>query len=86
MNLNPQQIQDQLKKLQVVQKIQEFENKVAANNKSAPFAKAELNFYQALERVIKGEADMADLGLMDAINDTLQLLRVVAANKSFYLL
>jgi hypothetical protein len=47
--------------------------------KADELALGELNFYAALRRVTAGKATPADLGLFDAINDTLQELGVLVA-------
>ncbi len=41
-------------------------------------------FYMALRRVVSGDATMQDVGMMDAINDTLQEQEIVEAGKKFY--
>jgi hypothetical protein len=41
-------------------------------------------FYMALRRVLTGRATPQDIGLMDAINDTLQVLGLVEPTKTFY--
>ncbi len=48
------------------------------------FAFGELTFYMALRRVRAGTGTTQDLGLMDAINDTLQQLGHITNNVSFY--
>jgi hypothetical protein len=43
-----------------------------------------LAFYLALRRVQQNKATTQDIGLMDAINDTLQALSLVDKSKTFY--
>tara|TARA_A100001011_G_scaffold372903_1_gene431773 strand:- start:332 stop:565 length:234 start_codon:yes stop_codon:yes gene_type:complete len=43
----------------------------------------ELSFYMALRRVVKGEATREDLGMMDAVNDTLQEMGVISEGDTF---
>jgi hypothetical protein len=43
-----------------------------------------LTFYFALRRIQQKKATAEDVGLMDAINDTLQALAVVEKGRSFY--
>lgn len=43
-----------------------------------------LTFYMSLRRVQQKKATAEDLGLMDAINDTLQALALVKEGKTFY--
>lgn len=47
-------------------------------------ALGELTFYMALRRVLTGQPTPQDIGLMDAINDTLQELGLVERTKTFY--
>ena len=47
-------------------------------------ALGELSFYITLRRVLKGTGTLQDKGLIDAINDTLQELKVIDAKKTFY--
>jgi hypothetical protein len=42
-----------------------------------------LGFYLALRRVLNGETTDEDLGLMDAINDSLQALEVLEKDETF---
>ncbi|MEX5539567.1 hypothetical protein [Pseudomonas poae] len=44
---------------------------------------AKLGFYLSLRRVIKKNANPSDIGVMDAINDTLQKLSIIDAHKTF---
>jgi hypothetical protein len=43
-----------------------------------------LTFYLALRRVQQKKATAEDVGLLDAINDTLQALGVLEQGKTFY--
>ena len=42
-----------------------------------------LEFYFSMQRFLTGKATTEDLGLFDAINDTLQQLQVVEKDKTF---
>ncbi len=48
-------------------------------------ALGELIFYMALRRVVTKNATMQDIGMMDAINDTLQEQGVIPAGEQFYM-
>ncbi|NML97319.1 hypothetical protein HHL24_05040 [Paraburkholderia sp. RP-4-7] len=43
-----------------------------------------LTFYLALRRVQQKKATAEDVGLLDAINDTLQALAILEQGKTFY--
>ena len=43
-----------------------------------------VQFYMALRRILDGNANYQDIGLIDAINDTLQDLGIVESQKTFY--
>jgi hypothetical protein len=43
-----------------------------------------VKFFFALRRILDGKANFEDIGLMDAINDTLQELGIVESKKTFY--
>ena len=43
----------------------------------------ELSFYMAIRRVITGAATREDLGMMDAINDTLQEANIIDSGETF---
>ena len=43
-----------------------------------------VQFYMSLRRILEENANFQDIGLMDAINDTLQDLGIVEAKKTFY--
>jgi hypothetical protein len=73
--------------------LQEYINgKVNANaqkilDKSDAFdevAVGALNFYTALRQALAGKLDKKELGLLDAINDTLQELKIIESGKTFY--
>ena len=38
----------------------------------------------SLRSVLKGTATKQDIGLMDAVNDTLQALEIIETNETFY--
>ena len=44
----------------------------------------EISFYMSLRSVLKGTATKQDIGLMDAVNDTLQALEIIETNETFY--
>ena len=43
-----------------------------------------VKFFMSLRRILDGNANYEDIGLMDAINDTLQELGIIESNKTFY--
>jgi hypothetical protein len=43
-----------------------------------------LNFYTTLRKALSGKLDKKELGLLDAINDTLQELQIIESGKTFY--
>ena len=43
-----------------------------------------VKFFFALRRILDVKANFEDIGLMDAINDTLQELGIVESKKTFY--
>ena len=47
-------------------------------------ALGEVVFYAALRRLRAGRATKQDLGLIDAVNDTLQELGILDSGQSFY--
>ncbi len=56
------------------------------NSKSAKFddlAFGKLGFLLALRRVVNGTGSAEDLGLMDAVNDSLQALKLLDSHTSF---
>ena len=42
-----------------------------------------LGFYLALRRIVEGTSTSEDLGLMDAVNDTLQALKLLDKDETF---
>ena len=44
----------------------------------------EISFYMSLRSVLKGNATKQDIGLMDAVNDTLQAQEIIETNETFY--
>jgi len=67
----------------VSEAIRQYAGKIKGTAKSDEHALGELQFYMALQRVLTKKATPADLGLMDAINDVLQVKELVAGNKTF---
>ncbi|NET85923.1 MAG: hypothetical protein F6J94_29760 [Moorea sp. SIO1F2] len=57
---------------------------VSGGSKTDEIAVGEITFYIALRRVVNGKGTLQDLGMMDAINDTLQTLGLVEEGKTFY--
>ena len=57
---------------------------IESGAKADEHALGELTFYMTLRRVISGNATMQDVGMMDAINDTLQRLGLVESRAAFY--
>lgn len=57
---------------------------VTKGEQTDEMALGELTFYMALRRVTGGHATPQDLGLFDAINDTLQALGHLEKGKTFY--
>lgn len=57
---------------------------IKGNQRRDEYALGELNFYMSLRRVLAGKATMQDVGLMDAINDTLVEFGVLENGKTFY--
>jgi len=47
-------------------------------------ALGELTFYVTLRRTLSGDATPQDIGMMDAVNDTLQELGLVSSGEVFY--
>jgi hypothetical protein len=48
------------------------------------FAVGSMSFYAALRRVISGEGSPHDVGIVDAVNDTLQQLGLIEPGTTFY--
>jgi hypothetical protein len=64
-------------------------NKAATNiltkgDKIDEVALGKLHFFLALRRALTKKASPEELGLLDAVNDTLQALEVVPKGKVFY--
>lgn len=57
---------------------------VDRSERADEMALGELTFYIALRRVINGNGTLQDLGLMDAINDTLQEKGLLEKGQTFY--
>ncbi len=57
---------------------------IAGSARVDEHALGELSFYMALRRVISGAPTNQDIGMMDAINDTLQELGLIESDKTFY--
>ena len=56
---------------------------IERGTKSDEHALGEMVFYMALRRVISGKATPQDIGMMDAINDTLQEKGLIEENQTF---
>jgi hypothetical protein len=52
--------------------------------RSDDLAVGELTFYVTLKRALSGTATTQDIGMLDAINDTLQEAGLIEAGKTFY--
>lgn len=66
-------------------KLNEYAQKIVqGGEKSDDLAFGQLSFYLSLRRVLNGKATPQDLGLLDAINDTLQELEIINEGKTFY--
>lgn len=46
-------------------------------------AYGKLGFYLALRRILEGTSTSEDLGLMEAVNDTLQALKLLDSDETF---
>ncbi|PZN80799.1 MAG: hypothetical protein DM484_09530 [Candidatus Methylumidiphilus alinenensis] len=57
---------------------------VSGGNKTDEMAVGEITFYVALRRVVNNQGTLQDMGMMDAINDTLQTLGLIEEGKTFY--
>lgn len=69
----------------VESKINDYAQKIVEHkDKTDELALGELTFYMAMRRVAAGHGTTQDLGMMDAVNDTLNHLGLVAAGKTFY--
>ena len=47
-------------------------------------ALGKVEFFMALRRILDGKGNYHDIGLMDAINDTLQDLGIIDSKSTFY--
>jgi hypothetical protein len=66
-------------------KLNQYAQKIIGGGaRSDDLAVGELTFYVTLKRAVSGNATTQDLGMLDAINDTLQELGLVEAGKTFY--
>jgi hypothetical protein len=66
-------------------KLNEYAQKIVqGSQKSDELAFGQISFYLSLRRVLSGKATPQDIGLVDAINDTLQELGIVDQGKTFY--
>ena len=69
----------------VEKKINYYANAIVTKgDKLDNMSEGELHFCFALRRVLGGNATITDLGLLDAINDTLQQLGKVEQGQTFY--
>jgi hypothetical protein len=57
---------------------------LAGGAKVDEIALGELTFFVALRRVQQGKGTVQDIGIMDAINDTMQALGLVKPGVLFY--
>jgi len=57
---------------------------ITGNTKRDEHAMGELSFYLALRRIINQTANPQDIGLFDAINDTLQAKGLISSKQTFY--
>lgn len=66
-------------------KLNEYAQKIVkGGEKSDELAFGQISFYLSLRRVLNGKATPQDVGLVDAINDTLQELGIINKDKTFY--
>lgn len=69
----------------IEEKINHYGNMIVTRgDKFDDMALGELTFYISLRRAINGTATTQDLGMLDAVNDTLQELGILDKKKSFY--
>lgn len=59
---------------------------IDGSDKRDEHALGELFFYMAMRRAISGDATLQDIGMLDAITDTLEELGIVEHGKKFYIL
>ncbi|WP_336804120.1 hypothetical protein [Erwinia aphidicola] len=53
-------------------------------DKADEIAAGKIDFFIALRSVLSGDLDKRELGLLDAVNDTLQHLGLIENGKTFY--
>ena len=53
------------------------------SDKRDAHAMGELHFYMALRRILKGDQTIQDIGMIDAVNDTLQEIGIVFEGATF---
>ena len=69
----------------IEKKINDYaQNIIDKGDKYDQLAVGEIIFYTSLRSVIKGNATKQDIGLIDAVNDTLQALEIINSDESFY--
>ena len=69
----------------IEEKLSEYGQEIVeGGSKTDEHALGELTFYMTLRRVISGNATKQDIGMVDAINDTLQTLGLVESGVTFY--
>lgn len=54
------------------------------SDRADEIAAGKIEFFIALRSVLSGDLDKRELGLLDAINDTLQYIGLVDSSKTFY--
>ena len=57
---------------------------IKGHDKIDEHAFGEMKFYMALRRIINNKSTFEDIGMMDAINDTLQILGLISEDITFY--
>ncbi len=57
---------------------------VDKGDNSDEIAAGKIDFFIALRSALSGDLDKRELGLLGAINDTLQHLQLIEGNKTFY--
>ena len=69
----------------IKEKISHYSQAIGAGSaKKDEHALAEIEFFLALRRILSKKATPADLGLFDAINDTLQARELIESHQTFY--
>ncbi|AJC21971.1 hypothetical protein [Pandoraea pulmonicola] len=58
-----------------------IENK---GDKMDKVAAGKIEFFLALRSVLSGEVEKRELGLIDAVNDTLQFIKLIGDKETFY--